>query len=139
MTIARLRERRDLSCRLAELSERQRLALGDRDYESLIGILSEKQTLLERLAVLSAAARNWSAERVFVSPGERAEGEALLNEGTRLLGEAARLETDDIAELTAQRNAAQAALQEISSAGQVHSAYRDALAPATHRSLDVGR
>jgi hypothetical protein len=139
MILAKLRERRNICRTLLELSSRQRATLSDRNYDDLIALLGEKQTLLERLAALSSAARNWNAERVFLSPGERAEGEQLVAEGTRLLADAARHEEADIAELTSQRDATQAELREISSAGRVHAAYRDSLAPVTHRSLDVGR
>ncbi|MBA3312039.1 MAG: hypothetical protein H0T47_01930 [Planctomycetaceae bacterium] len=139
MSVTRLRERRDLCRTLLELSDRQRAALAERRYDDLIVLLGEKRTLLDRLAVLSSAARNWAAERVFLSAADRAAGEELLVEGNGMLGEAERDEQQDIAELTDQRDATQAELLEISSAGRVHSAYRDALAPATHRSLDVDR
>ncbi|MDQ3333192.1 MAG: hypothetical protein M3552_21515, partial [Planctomycetota bacterium] len=100
MSVTRLRERRDLCRTLLELSDRQRAALAERRYDDLIVLLGEKRTLLDRLAVLSSAARNWAAERVFLSAADRAAGEELLVEGNGMLGEAERDEQQDIAELT---------------------------------------
>lgn len=139
MSVTRMRARRDLCRALQTLSDRQRAALSQQNYDDLIALLGEKQVLLEQLAGCSAVVHNWAAERVFLSAADRAEGEALLKEANQLLADAARREQDDVAELTQQRDSTQAALSEIASAGRVHTAYRDALAPATHRSLDVDR
>lgn len=139
MSVSRIRARRDLCRALQGLSERQRNALAEQNYDELIALLGEKRSLLEQLAACSSVARNWAAERVFVSPEDRAEGEALLREANQLLADAAQREQQDVAELTLQRDSTQAALNEIASAGRVHTAYRDALAPVTHRSLDVDR
>lgn len=139
MSIARMRARRDLCRTLQTLSERQRDALAEQNYDELIAVLNEKRSLLEQLAGHSAAARNWPAESVFLSAEDRAAGEALLGEANQLIADAARREQEDVAELTQQRDSTQAALNEIASAGRVHTAYRDALAPVTHRSLDVDR
>jgi flagellar biosynthesis/type III secretory pathway chaperone len=139
MSVSRMRTRRDLCRALQTLSEKQRTALTEQNYDELIILLGEKRTLLEQLAAYSSVATNWAAERVFLSPEDRAEGEALLNEANRLLADAAQREQHDVVELTQQRDATQTALNEIASSGRVHTAYRDALAPVTHRSLDVDR
>ncbi|HEX6984968.1 MAG TPA: hypothetical protein VF170_06305, partial [Planctomycetaceae bacterium] len=57
----------------------------------------------------------------------------------RLLAEATAAERDAVEELARQRDETSRELSEINAAGRVHSAYRDALAPVTHRSLDVDR
>ena len=134
-----MRARRDLCHALLALSDRQRNSLADQNYDELIALLGEKRSLLEQLAAHSAVVRNWSAERVFLSAEDRSQGEAFLIEANQLLADAARREQEDVAELTQQRDSTQAALNEIASAGRVHTAYRDSLAPTTHRSLDVDR
>lgn len=134
-----LRNRYDLCRTLRTLAERQREALAERDYDALIGLLGEKRSAIERLAALTPVARDWAAARHAASDRERTEGEALLAETNRLLAEVSRVDADATEELTRQRDATRNDLSEINAAGRVHSAYRDALAPATHRSLDVDR
>lgn len=139
MSLNHLRERRDLVADVAALSDRQREALSARDYDALIEVLGQKQAALERLAGQTPAARDWLRDRASRPTAERSEGDTLLAETNELLAEAAAAEQAAVAELTDQRDAAQRELHEIAAAGRVHAAYRDALAPVTHRSLDVDR
>lgn len=139
MTIAALRERRDLCRSLKSLAEGQRTALADGDYDLLIRILGERRGLLDRLSAATAASRDWPASRGLLSEAERREGDSLWAETRLLLGDLARAEQEAVAELTARRDATRDELRDLSSAGRVNAAYRDSLAPVTHRSLDVDR
>lgn len=139
MPLSALRERRDLCRTLRDLAGRQREALAARDYDVLIELLGERKALLARLARSSPSICDWMASRDSLAASERAEGDRLWVEARSLLGDLARAEQEAIAELTAQRDATQAELREIAAAGRVNAAYRDSLAPVTHRSLDVDR
>ena len=137
MPIRPLRDRRDLCRTLRVLADRQREALVAEDYDALLAVLAEKQRLLDRLPAANAAARDWSTARAGVAEPDRSEGDALAAEGGRLLAELLRIEEESVADLTARRDATRDELRDLNAAGRVHSAYRDALAPVTHRSLDV--
>jgi hypothetical protein len=139
MTLVTLRTRRDLSRSLRELSARQREALEGQDYDALIGLLSEKRSVIDRLVMLTPSAHDWMAKRQTLPVSEREEGEALLSETNRLLAEINDAERVAVDELTSQRERTRSQLLEINAAGRVHSAYRDSLAPVTRRSLDVDR
>lgn len=139
MALRELRERRDLCRSLMSLAEAQKAALADGDYDSVIQILGERRGLLDRLGSASAASRDWPSSRGLLSDAERREGDSLWDETRLLLGELARAERDAVAELTARRDATRDELRDIASAGRVNAAYRDSLAPVTHRSLDVDR
>ena len=139
MTIATLRTRRDLSRSLRELSQRQTEALSLRDYDALIQVVSEKRSVIDRISTLTPAAREWLDGRHTLSAGEREAGEALMAEANQLLADIGSLESSAIEELARQRDETRRELLEINSAGRVHSAYRDSLAPITRRSLDVDR
>lgn len=139
MPLMSLRERRDLCRALKDLAGRQREALAARDYDGLIELLGERKALLGRLASLGPSLGEWAASRDSLADSERAEGDRLWAEARSLLAELARAEHEAVAELTSQRDATQAELREIAAAGRVNAAYRDSLAPVTHRSLDVDR
>ena len=139
MSIITLRTRRDLCRSLHDLSQRQRDALGRRDYDVLIELLGEKRSVIDRITALSGPVQHWSMNRSRHPASERVEGEALLAEMEQLLGELGDSEQAAVEELTKQRDETRGELLEINAAGRVHSAYRDTLAPATRRSLDVNR
>jgi len=139
MAIVALRERRDLCRSLKSVAESQREALAGEDYESLIRVLGERRVLLDRLAAAATASRDWPTTRTLLPEAERIEGDALWNETRTLLGELARAEQEAITDLTARRDATREELRDIASAGRANAAYRDSLAPVTHRSLDVDR
>ncbi len=134
-----LRQRRDLCRALHELSGRQRETLAAGDYDGLIAILEERKTLLARLGELATSAVGWSMTRVHASEPERSEGDVLWDETRSLLAALAKSEHEAIGELTARRDATRNELRELTSAGRVNAAYRDSLAPVTHRALDVDR
>jgi hypothetical protein len=139
ISLIALRTRRDLSRSLRDLSARQGEALDQCDYDELIEILGEKRSVIDRLVTLTPAARDWSERRRRVGEAERAEGDALVAETNRTLAEVTDAERSAAEELTRQRESTRTRIQEINAAGQVHSAYRDTIAPSTRRSLDVDR
>jgi hypothetical protein len=139
MPLAPLRERRDLCRLLRDLGGRQREALAGHDYDALIAVLGERRSVLERLTRLTVPAREWPSRRDRLGAAERVEGDALSAEANAILAQLARAEEEAVAELKGQRDKTLADLREIGSAGRVNAAYRDSLAPATRRSLDVDR
>ena len=134
-----LQKRRNICRTLHELAGRQREALAAEDYDALISILGERKGLLEDLAATGGTVRTWAADREGLPDRQRAEGDALWEETRLLLASLAESEREAIGELASRRDATQAELRDLASAGRVNSAYRDSLAPVTHRSLDVGR
>lgn len=125
-----LLDRLDVCHALRSCGERQAAALADRDYDALLAVLSEKRRLLDRLPRTAAASPG-------LSEADRAASSAIVDEAGRLLAELARDEDADMALLLRQRNETRDALRELTDAGRVHAAYRDALGPSTHRSLDI--
>lgn len=137
MTQELLRVRKELCCSLRTLATDQAQALSERDYDRLIAVLAEKSRLLDRLGQLTEPVREYSSSHL--DPDERAAANTLMADANLILMELADAEHQAVAELLSQRAVTERELREIAAAGQVHSAYRDSLAPVTHRSLDVDR
>lgn len=139
MTLTILRERRDLCRELHRLTDEEQCSISQSDYDALIEILAQKRSVVERLLESSPVAREWPKAHASFSVDDRAEGERLLAESRQLLARIAESETHAINALMEQRDSTQRQLSEIASSGQANVAYRDALAPATHRSLDISQ
>ena len=81
----------------------------------------------------------WRRCRESAGADTREICEQLLAEAESTLAELLNEETASTDELIVRRDATQCELQELSKNSRVHEAYRSALAPATHRHLDVGQ
>ena len=86
-----LEAERDIYARVLELARKQReLAEGGKAGE-LLGVLAEKGKLTEEAARVAEASRGlkaeWSARARELGAEERARGQGLLDEITRILGE----------------------------------------------------
>ncbi len=138
-----LQKRRDYCRALVELARDQAVAIEDRDYVRLLVVLGRRQRIIGRLDELTRTqpqlAERWQAERGSLEPQERRVCEELLAETQALLAELRQRDDESIAQLTQNREQTRQALQEVTSGGQVHQAYRDAAAPSTHRHLDIDR
>ena len=133
--------RREHCHALLELSRHQlQLIVGD-DFTELLDVLGQKQRLLSCLDELKQHQpqlwEQWQAQRDSIDPAVRRDCETALAETEGFLAEILENEKGGTQALTERRDATQKQLQAISRGSQAYSAYRDGLAPATNRHLDV--
>ena len=137
------RTRREHFQALLTLSRRQKQLIAESDYSELLAVLGQKQRLLGRLEELNRhqpdLRRRWQDQRESLDGVLRDDCEHLLAETEALLAALLDEEQTSTSELSARRDETQRQLQAISQGSQIHDAYRDQLAPATHRHLDTGR
>ncbi len=136
-------QRQKLIAGLLELSrEQETVAQGD-DYSQLLNLLGQKQTIISQLDETSKQMprlrENWHAVRDQADAGLRARCEAVLEECETSLATLLEIEKACSTVLNEKQNQTKQQLRELSSAGDVHDAYRDPLAVDTHRYLDVGQ
>lgn len=129
-------------CRiLLEMSRRQFELVEKGDYTGLLGLLGRKQRVLGRLDQLNQSHSDlwnqWRRTRESLPADERSRCERILKESEDILAEVLAQEKQGTDLLTAQRDATQRQLETISQGMQTQEAYRDHLAPSTHRHLDV--
>ncbi len=129
-------------CRaLLELSRQQLQLIAGDDFTELLDVLGQKQRLLGCLDELKHRHPQlwdrWQAQRDSLDAAVRHDCETALAESEGFLAEILENERGGTQALTARRDATQKQLQAISQGGQAHAAYRDGLAPATNRHLDV--
>jgi len=139
--LATLTTRRELCGELIELSARQRHLIAEDDYPGLLDILARKQRLLGRLDAVepshTALKEQWLSLRESLDPDARRDCEQILSDLDEMFRRLLDEERSGISELTDRRNETQRQLQAISDGTRVHTAYRDSLAPATHRHLNI--
>ena len=137
------RTRRECSAALLEQSRRQRTLIRSENYEQLLEVLGEKQALLNRLGAIGNQhpdlIAQWRRYREAAGEETRQTCEQLLAEAETMLAELLNEETASTDELIVRRDSTQRDLHDLAQSGRVHEAYRSALAPATHRHLDVGQ
>ena len=138
-----LKERREHCRELLKLSRVQRRLIDLDNYAGLLDVLGRKQRILGSLDVLSRRhpelKEAWQANRATFDAGLREECEHVLAETEALFAELLEEETGSTEHLTRRRDATRKQLEAVSQGPQVHAAYRDSLAPSTHRHLDVGQ
>ena len=132
-----LRERRSVCQLLVEKTQRQKQLIDDRDYDGLIAVLREKDALLNRLASLNRLLNSHSDASLPVD--QQRLKSALATETENLIAGLVECHASAFELLWEQRQETQAEIAGIQDSSRLSSAYLDALAPATHRSLDVGR
>ena len=137
------RGRRDGYRALLELSHRQQTLIEADDYTELLAVLGRKQVLLSRLEDVNRRypdlREQWQASRSALPAEHRSTCEHLLAETEHCLAELLLVEQSSTESLTTRRDATQHELQAIARGSQAHEAYRDHLAPVTHRHLDIGQ
>jgi hypothetical protein len=139
--ITTFKDRRQCFADLLHISRTQLGLVETDDYPQLLRLLGGKQQIIARLEDI--ASRNpqlwdkWRGERQRLAPEARAICEQTLAETESLLAEL--LEHERIATETLARRRDQTADQLAAVAGgsRANQAYRDCLAPVTHRHLDL--
>lgn len=131
-------------CRqMLELSRRQIRLIEEDDYTQLLTLLGKKQKLLTRLEEFSKHRPQirelWKSTRDSLDVESRRQCEELLDDTEALLADLTQQEQSSTDRLEKRRCSVQQELSNISAGGRVNEAYRETLAPATHRRLDVGR
>lgn len=136
-----LTTRRALCEELLDLSARQRRLIAEDDYPRLLEVLARKQRLLGRLDAAEPShttlKEQWLSLRDTLDPDVRRDCEQILNDLDEMFQRLLDEERSGISDLTHRRDEAQRQLQAISDGPRVHAAYRDSLAPATHRHLNI--
>lgn len=137
------RARRDGYRALCDLSRRQHALIAADEYTDLLSVLGTKQAILQRLEELNRRfpdlRRQWQSSRAALPEVQRTECEHLLAETETCLAELLEAEQASTEFLTSRRDATRRELQAIARGSQAHEAYRDHLAPVTHRHLDLGQ
>jgi hypothetical protein len=137
------RVRRERCAKLLELSRRQSELIAVHDYTSLLSVLGRKQRLLGELDQLGQELpelwANWRQERDRLDGECREDCDHLLAETEAILADLVLEEKRSAASLTQRRDSLREQLESISTGARVHDAYRDNLAPATHRRLNIDR
>lgn len=139
--ITTFKDRRQCFADLLQISRSQLGLVETDDYSQLLRLLGGKQQIINRLEAISIREPQlwdkWRRERERIAPGARQDCEQTLAETESLLAEL--LEHERIATETLAHRRDQTARQLAAVAGgsRVNQAYRDCLAPVTHRHLDL--
>lgn len=118
---------RDLYLRLGELAQQQRALISADQPEVLLAVLSERQTIVNRLARLNEQIaphrRNWDVTYAALDAAQRDTVTALLNEINGLLRTILSTDAEDQAHLAARRQQAGRELDGLNRRREATSAY----------------
>ena len=132
---------RDAWQAMLELSRRQCALIEAGEYPQLLDVLARKQRLLEQLDGLNARhpriRAQWRANRDNLDPQTRDDCAHALAETEAILAELRDHEQASTQQLAGRRDRTAEAIKALAAGHDLHDAYRDNLAPATHRHLDV--
>jgi hypothetical protein len=133
--------RLEYSKALLKLSLRQQELIQEEDYTSLLDVLGQKQRLLGQLdqytSQLPRLWEKWQADRAQL-PGELRETcETILQESEAVLAQLLQNEDTSTKSMVVRRDQTRQQLQSLNQGGKVGEAYRDSLAPVTHRHLNI--
>jgi hypothetical protein len=135
-------QRRQHFSELLQLSRGQLALVEADDHAQLLSLLGAKQRVIGRLEELGQHRpelwQEWRRDRDRLSPTQRSSCEATLAETESLLAELLENERVCTETLSRRRDATRRELQRVVHGSHVNQAYRDSLAPSTHRHLDVG-
>jgi len=138
-----LKKRRAHCAELLDLSGKQAELVESSDYTQLLEVLGRKQRVLGRLDELKQRqpdlAEQWRVARNTAPQEWCDDGEHVIAETEAILAELIEQETQSTERLTRRRDSAQKDLQAISNGSRAHEAYRDGMAPATHRALNINQ
>lgn len=133
--------RHEHSQKLLELSRRQMSLINSDDYTQLLVLLGQKQRVLGHLDEIGNRFpdlwKTWRSGRNTFDDGLREDCEHILAETEAILAELIQEETTSTEHLTERRDSTKKQLQDIAKGSEVHDAYRDSLAPVTHRHLNI--
>jgi hypothetical protein len=136
-------DRRTCFVDLLQLSRRQLELVESDDYPQLLGLLGGKQQIIGRLEAISVREPRlwdeWRRDRNYLAPVVRQACEQTLAETEVVLAELLEHERVSTDTLARRREQTARQLQAVASGSRVNQAYRDCLAPATHRHLNMDR
>jgi hypothetical protein len=135
-------QRREHFFELLQLSKGQLALVEADDHAQLLTLLGAKQRIIGRLEELGQRRpdmwQEWRRDRDRLLPDARRSCEETLAETETLLAELLENERVSTETLARRRDATQRELRSVMHGSRVNQEYRDSLAPATHRHLDVG-
>ena len=136
-------DRRQCFAELLQLSREQHQLIDTDDYTTLLVVLGNKQRVIGRLEEIARMnpylGADWQTHRDRLPPTMRKGCEQVLAETEGILVDLMEEERQCTQFLTHRREETRLQLQGISAGQNAQSAYRDSLAPVTHRTLDVDR
>jgi hypothetical protein len=139
--IATFADRRQCFADLLQISRSQLALVETDDYARLMRLLGGKQQIIGRLEAIAGREpklwEKWRLERERLAPQTRAVCEQTLAETEALLAELLEHERVATETLAHRRDQTAQQLAEVAGGSRVNQAYRDCLAPATHRHLDL--
>ena len=128
---------------LLSLANAQLAFIEQDDYTGLLGLLGQKQRSIGRLEELARTHPNliseWRQQRDSFPANERQACESALETSESLLETLMQLDARCTDIIAARRAQTQQALRSVNAAAETQTAYRDTLAPVTHRHLDIGQ
>ncbi|WP_339732167.1 hypothetical protein [uncultured Gimesia sp.] len=133
--------RLDYSKALLKLSFQQQDLINQDDYSGLLDVLSKKQRLLEQLdqykKQLPALWEKWKSDRDQMSAETRETCEQILSESEAVLAKLLHNEDTSTQCMVDRRDRTKQQILSLNQGEKVGEAYRDSLAPVTHRHLNI--
>ncbi|HAH48930.1 MAG TPA: hypothetical protein DCM07_29635 [Planctomycetaceae bacterium] len=135
--------RLEYSRALLTLSLQQQELIKEDDYSSLLDVLGKKQRLLGQLdqytKQLPRLWEQWQQDRDLLPDGQRAACEQILSDSEAVLAQLLKNEDTSTQSMVDRRDRTKQQIQSLNQGAKVGEAYRDSLAPATHRHLNIGQ
>lgn len=133
--------RLEYSKRLLKLSVQQQDLIDQDDYSGLLDVLGTKQRLLGQLdqytKQLPTLWEKWVRDREELSIEQRKTCEQILNESEKVLAKLLKNEDSSTQCMAERCDQTKRQIQSLNQGAKVGEAYRDSLAPATHRHLNI--
>ncbi len=126
---------------LLKLSAQQQALIDQDDYSGLLDLLGQKQKLISQLdqytKQLPTLWEQWKGERDLLSFEQRERCEEILSESEAVLAKLLENEDTSTKSMVDRRDQTKKQVQSLNQGEKVGEAYRDSLAPVTHRHLNV--
>lgn len=133
--------RLEYSKALLKLSFQQQALIDQDDYSGLLDVLGKKQRLLGQLdqytKKLPALWKRWKGDRDLLSLEQRETCEEILSESEAVLSTLLENEDTSTKSMVDRRDRTKQQVQSLNQGEKVGEAYRDSLAPTTHRHLNI--
>jgi hypothetical protein len=133
--------RLEYSKALLKLSIQQQALIDQDDYPGLLDVLGEKQRLLGQLdqytKQLPTLWEQWKSERDQLPTEQRETCDEILSESEAVLSKLLENEDTSTQSMVDRRDRTKQQVQSLNQGEKVGDAYRDSLAPVTHRHLNI--
>lgn len=133
--------RLEYSKALLKLSFQQQDLINQDDYSGLLDVLGKKQRLLGQLdqykKQLPMLWEKWKRDRDQLSAEKREACEQILSESESVLAQLLQNEDTSTQHMVVRRDRTKQQIQSLNQGERVGEAYRDSLAPVTHRHLNI--